>query len=111
MEEDEYIPELTESAGIRLSVGDQWVMPFPQDDSILVAPGELTFVGVTMVRRGVMWLRFPENKREIFVFKHQFVTEKGNGKKQLTSGLFLFAAEHNQTEESVPKSMLGFKQS
>ncbi len=49
LEEDEYLPELTESAGFRLSATPQNTMPFPQDDSVLVSPGELTFISVTMV--------------------------------------------------------------
>ena len=50
LEQNEYLPELTESAGIRVSITPQSVMPFPQDDAVLVAPGELTFIGLTLVR-------------------------------------------------------------
>lgn len=50
LEQEEYLAELTESAGIRLSIHPQNIMPFPQDDSILVAPATLTFVSLTMVR-------------------------------------------------------------
>ena len=49
LEQNEYLPELTESAGIRMSITPQSIMPFPQDDSTLVSPGEVTFIGLTMV--------------------------------------------------------------
>ncbi|XP_038073614.1 degenerin unc-8-like [Patiria miniata] len=49
LEQDEYMPEITEAAGFRLVVHDRDVMPFPEDDGISVAPGSKTAINVRVV--------------------------------------------------------------
>lgn len=49
LEQDEYIPELTEAAGVLVTIHDQDVMPFPEDDGILVAPDAQTNIAITLV--------------------------------------------------------------
>ncbi|ESO09372.1 hypothetical protein HELRODRAFT_168352 [Helobdella robusta] len=53
VEEDEYIGETSESAGLRVVVHDPRKMPFPEDEGVLVAPRTLTHIGVRMVREMV----------------------------------------------------------
>ncbi|XP_013398048.1 degenerin-like protein unc-105 [Lingula anatina] len=49
IEQSEYVGDLTQTAGVRVLVHDQDVMPFPEDQGFLAAPGEMTFVGIKMV--------------------------------------------------------------
>ncbi len=49
IEEDEYIPELSEMTGVRLTVHDTAIMPFPDDEGILVSADFMTMVGLTLV--------------------------------------------------------------
>ena len=49
IEQDEYVPELSEGAGLILTVHDQDVMPFPEDDGILIPPGQQSNVAMTVV--------------------------------------------------------------
>ena len=49
IEQDEYIPELTESAGVVVTVHDQDVMPFPEDDGVVIAPDVQTNVAMVVV--------------------------------------------------------------
>jgi len=49
-DQDEYIGDLTEGAGIRVIVHNQTDMPFPEDQSIAVSPGTLTYIGASLVR-------------------------------------------------------------
>ena len=44
-----YIGELSQSAGLRVVIHDTHRMPYPEDEGILVSPGSLTYLGVTMV--------------------------------------------------------------
>ena len=50
IEQDEYIPELTENAGVRVTIHDQEKMPFPEDDGLLVSADSMTMLGLTLVR-------------------------------------------------------------
>jgi len=49
-DQGEYVGDLTEAAGIRVVVHNQRDMPFPEDDSIAVSPGTLTYIGASLVR-------------------------------------------------------------
>ena len=48
-DQDEYVGDLTEGAGIRVVVHNQTEMPFPEDQSIAVSPGTLTYIGASLV--------------------------------------------------------------
>ena len=50
VEAKEYIGDLAESVGVRVVVHPQDRMPFPEDEGISAAPGELTYVAISMVR-------------------------------------------------------------
>ena len=52
-DQDEYIGDLTEGAGIRVIVHNQTDMPFPEDQSIAVSPGMLTYIGASLVSLAV----------------------------------------------------------
>ena len=47
----EYLPHLTDAAGIRVVVHPQERMPFPQDEGIVAAPAMLTSIGIRQVSR------------------------------------------------------------
>ncbi len=47
--QDEYVPELTENAGVRVTVHDTAKMPFPDDEGILVSADFMTMIGLTLV--------------------------------------------------------------
>ena len=49
VEQEEYVVELTEDAGIRLLLHPNEVMPFPEDGGMLLAPGVLTLFSMKMV--------------------------------------------------------------
>ena len=48
-DQSEYVGVLTEGAGIRVVVHNQTEFPFPEDDSIAVSPGTLTYIGASLV--------------------------------------------------------------
>lgn len=50
IEQDEYVPELADTAGVRLVVHPQTSMPFPEDDGVTIAPGTSTSVSLTLVK-------------------------------------------------------------
>jgi hypothetical protein len=62
--QDEYIPNFTEGAGIRVVIHDQNDMPFPEYDGIAVSPGRLTYIGTFLVRLSLIasfaWLSPPK---------------------------------------------------
>ena len=47
--QDDYIGDLAEGAGVRVVVHDQAQMPFPEYYGIAVNPGQLTYIGASMV--------------------------------------------------------------
>jgi hypothetical protein len=49
IEQHEYVPELVEAAGIRVNIGTQNIMPFPEDNGIFAQPGTLTSIGLRRV--------------------------------------------------------------
>jgi len=49
IEQSEYISALAESAGIRVTVHNQSVMPFPEDNGFSARPGTKTSAGITRV--------------------------------------------------------------
>ena len=49
IERDEYLSSLQQSAGLRVMVGSQHQMPFPEDEGITVSPGQETFIAVKKV--------------------------------------------------------------
>ena len=50
IEQDEYVPDLSESAGIRVLIHDRGEMPFPEDKGVDISPGRLTSVGIRKVK-------------------------------------------------------------
>ena len=48
-DQDAYAGDLTQGAGIRVIVHSQSEMPFPEDQSIAVSPGMLTYIGASLV--------------------------------------------------------------
>jgi len=48
-DQEEYVGDLTEGSGIRVIVHNQTDMPFPEDQSIAVSPGTLTYIGASLV--------------------------------------------------------------
>ena len=50
LNQDEYVAELAEGAGLRLLVHDQSEMPLPELDSLAISPGALTYIGASLVR-------------------------------------------------------------
>ena len=48
--QDEYVGDLADSAGLRLVVHDQSAMPLPEYQSLAISPGMVTYVGVSKVR-------------------------------------------------------------
>ncbi|XP_071794574.1 acid-sensing ion channel 1A-like [Asterias amurensis] len=50
IERDEYLSSLQQSAGLRVMVGSQNQMPFPEDEGITVSPGQETFIAVKKVK-------------------------------------------------------------
>ena len=51
IEQDEYLSELTEKAGVRVVVHPQHEMPFPEENGVAAAPGHSTAIAVRQVRR------------------------------------------------------------
>ncbi len=51
IDQDEYVGELAESAGVRVVLHPRHRMPFPEDEGLSISPGELTYVGVKLVSR------------------------------------------------------------
>jgi hypothetical protein len=49
IEEDQYTGALTKEAGVRVSIQEQGVMPFPYEKGFSVAPGMATLVGMWKV--------------------------------------------------------------
>ena len=49
IEQNEYLPHLTDAAGVRIVVHPQERMPFPQDEGIVAAPATLTSIGIRQV--------------------------------------------------------------
>ena len=50
IEQDEYVADLSEKAGVRVLIHSIGEMPFPEDKGIDIAPGRLTSVGIRKVR-------------------------------------------------------------
>lgn len=54
VEQEEYIAELTEGAGMRVTIHPNDAMPFPEDDSLLVHPGTQMFMAMRVVTQAVI---------------------------------------------------------
>ena len=50
IEQDEYVSDLSEKAGVRVLITSRGEMPFPEDKGLDIAPGRLTSVGIKAVR-------------------------------------------------------------
>lgn len=46
----EYIKDVAETAGVRVTVHDQTNMPFPEDNGISTAPGTLSSIGMRLTK-------------------------------------------------------------
>ena len=49
IDQDNYITQTGQLAGVRISVLDQNLMPFPADNGVTVSPGYATTIGFTQV--------------------------------------------------------------
>jgi len=49
VDQDDYIGDMADGAGLRVVVHDQSQMPFPEYSGIAVNPGQLTYIGASMV--------------------------------------------------------------
>ena len=49
LEQEEYVPALTSSVGMRIAIHDPEAMPFPEDTGLLISPGYTTLIGLTLV--------------------------------------------------------------
>ena len=49
IDQDEYVGDLGDAAGIRVVTHPQRTIPFPEEEGISVGPGLLTNVGIRMV--------------------------------------------------------------
>jgi hypothetical protein len=50
IQQDQYVGELSEPAGIRVVIHDQYMMPFPEDDGYYAQTGRLTSFAITKVQ-------------------------------------------------------------
>ena len=50
IEDDEYLGELSEEAGVRVVLHEPGSMPFPYEEGFSISPGMATSVGLTKVR-------------------------------------------------------------
>ncbi|XP_070566560.1 amiloride-sensitive sodium channel subunit beta-like [Ptychodera flava] len=48
--QNNYVPDITETAGIRVAVDPQQIVPFPEDNGISVSPGYSTEIGLRLVK-------------------------------------------------------------
>ena len=51
IEQDEYIPSLTDGAGIKLLIHDRDKIPFPRKTGVLLTPHTITSISIRKVRR------------------------------------------------------------
>ena len=49
IDQDDYQPDLAQTAGVRVVVHDQTRMPFPEDEGMSVPPGQISFIGIRKV--------------------------------------------------------------
>ena len=49
LHQDEYLENFEDTVGARILVHDQGIMPFPEDEGIIVGPGKATSVGIRKV--------------------------------------------------------------
>lgn len=49
IEQDEYLGQLTEEAGIRIDINDQGKVPFPLEKGMSFAPGYASMIGLKRV--------------------------------------------------------------
>ena len=47
--QDDYVKEFGGSAGVRVVVHPKDRMPFPTDEGVLAAPGQMTLIGIRQV--------------------------------------------------------------
>ena len=50
IQQDEYVMDIGDSAGIRLVVLPQKQMPFPEDEGLTISPGHYTTIAVKQVK-------------------------------------------------------------
>ncbi|XP_070566572.1 amiloride-sensitive sodium channel subunit beta-like [Ptychodera flava] len=50
VDQDDYIPDITETAGIRVAIDPQDMVPFPEDNGISVSPGFSTEIGLRLIQ-------------------------------------------------------------
>ncbi len=49
IEQDEYIAELSDAAGVRVVIHNQTQMPFPEDEGFTISPGSQANMGLERV--------------------------------------------------------------
>jgi len=48
--QEEYIPDIGDSAGLRLVIHPQGAMAFPEDEGVTISPGHFTSVAIKKVK-------------------------------------------------------------
>ena len=48
--QDEYIPDIGDSAGLRIVIHPQSTMAFPEDGGITISPGHYTSIAIRQVK-------------------------------------------------------------
>ena len=75
VDQTQYIGDLTESAGMKVLVHNANHMPFPEDQGVTVAPGELTSIGVLLVGWLMLYICSEISLKTALV--HKFFTPLG----------------------------------
>ncbi|XP_033634310.1 degenerin mec-4-like [Asterias rubens] len=77
VQQDEYMPDITESAGFRLVVHGPDKMPFPEDDGIAISPGFQTAVAARIMnieRLGGLYSNCSDSPKSNDIFKEVYNT-------------------------------------
>ena len=53
IQQDEYVGDIAQEAGVRVVVHSRDRMPFPEDEGVSVIPGQMTYIGMRLVRHRV----------------------------------------------------------
>ena len=56
IDQEEYVSQAGDTAGARVLVLPQAVMPFPEDDGVTIIPGKISYVQITkVINYGYYW--------------------------------------------------------
>lgn len=69
-QKDEYISEVGSTAGVVVLILPQNIMPFPEDDGLLLKPGQATLIGLAMVSGVTEFFSFKQPASQRYVAKN-----------------------------------------